>query len=212
MKETYIKYKRKLAQSYIEWQLRDKVEKYVFGDCMDVFHKFISKNVTADSVIVDIGAGNGYYTFKILDHYDVKKIYCLERSKESLKKIWDRGKINGCSEKIKLVCGDINKAFVKSNVADIVMCNTLLHEFEKPDQLIRQFAKLLKKDGYLFIIDFRNTWLGRFVGRGYQKSAHGAYELEDLKKTFCWANLEICDSRIIKHWVICVGRKIAEDE
>ena len=66
MNQLYMKYKKKLAYTYIEWNMREKVECWFLGNVMDTFLSFMEEKVNRDTVIADIGSGKGYYTLKML--------------------------------------------------------------------------------------------------------------------------------------------------
>ena len=207
MNQLYMKYKKKLAYTYIEWNMREKVECWFLGNVMDTFLSFMEEKVNRDTVIADIGSGKGYYTLKMLKQFPLKKIYCLDRSQKSLQYIKDKADKLGHYDKVQTVCGDINHMELEHNCADIVMCNTLLHEFERPEEILQNMKDLIRNKGYLIIIDFNDTWLGRFAGRGYTDNAHGAFTVKSLEMAFRAVGLKCCRLVSSKHLIMCIGRK-----
>lgn len=167
----------------------------------------MSKYINNNTIIADIGSGNGYYSFKLLQNFSLKKIYCLDRSNKALLKLKKNGEKLGFSNKIKLLCCDIEKISLSNNSVDIVMCNTLLHEFTYPSQVIRGMLKILKTGGIIVVIDFKNTRLGKFVGKGYTKKAHGAFSLIEFENLFKIFDISTLVSMEKRHWVIYIGKK-----
>lgn len=207
MHQVYIATKRRLAQKYIEWSFREKAEKMILGDCRKIVLDFMNVYGKKDFIAADMGAGNGYYTFWLLKQFPLKQMICLERSTKSVKKITDTAKKLGYEKKLKLFCEEIEENSIRTESVDLVMCNTLLHEFERPDSILKEFLRILKKNGYIIIIDFKDTWLGKFAGRGYIKTAHGAFSLKELKKLYQKCGITVLKAVEVRNWVVCIGRK-----
>jgi ubiquinone/menaquinone biosynthesis C-methylase UbiE len=97
-------------------------------------------------VCLDAGCGSGRYVQAMLD-LGAKKVVGVDLNTDVAKKA-----IN--SDKVELIEGDIRKIPFDDGSFDFVCCNGVLHHTENPDDILKEFKRLLKKEGCLFLYVF----------------------------------------------------------
>ncbi len=103
-------------------------------------------------LIVDAGAGTGKISLAIAEYTDQEnidvKIYAIDQSYAMLEK---------CPEhmKIKKYVADVeHMTFISDNSIDRIICSMVLHsEYKYADSVVREFWRILKKDGILVIFE-----------------------------------------------------------
>lgn len=96
--------------------------------------KFIQKNInlTKDTTLLDVGCGNGFFTFYFAKICDVTG---LDFSKQMLA-------INPHS---KLIYGQAENLPFSDKSFDIVFCSNLLHHLDKPKKAMQEMKRVSKK-------------------------------------------------------------------
>ncbi|NLY09434.1 MAG: methyltransferase domain-containing protein [Tissierellia bacterium] len=100
----------------------------------------------------DIGAGTGLFTFAAASISN-NEIIALEISDDAIALLESRkAEKNFSNISIRKVKNQILP--VEDSVCDMVIMVTVLHEIEKPSQMIREIKRLLKASGKLLIVEF----------------------------------------------------------
>ncbi|MFC1725990.1 class I SAM-dependent methyltransferase [candidate division KSB1 bacterium] len=115
-------------------------------------------------VIGEIGAGRGYFTFKLADRIgDEGKIYANDISESELKHLEERIK-NENNKNIEIVVGkETEPLFPEKNLDMIFMC-FVFHDLTKPVDLVKNFKPYLKKGAHLVILDGDPERYTRYAG------------------------------------------------
>jgi ubiquinone/menaquinone biosynthesis C-methylase UbiE len=105
--------------------------------------------------VADIGAGSGYYTFRMAPLAGSKgKIYAVDIQKEMLKIIKDR-----CAkdkvENVETVLGEEADPKLPVGGIDVILLVDVYHEFAKPYEMTEKLVKSLKPGGRLVFVEFR---------------------------------------------------------
>lgn len=155
-----------------------------------------------DKVVADIGAGPyGYFTLRIANNADVKKIIAIDIDKESIKFIED-AKIflkKDVREKIETRLVEPHDPNLKEGEADVVLIvNTYIY-FEDPVTYLKNVKRGIAKDGKLVIIDFkkRNTPVGPPVN---YRTAIGKVEQDLIQAGY--ANIESDDQTLEYQYIV----------
>jgi precorrin-6B methylase 2 len=114
------------------------------------------KNMTIkpDDVIADIGAGSGYHVFKIAAQIQEGKVYAVDIQPEMLNAIKIKKKKLGI-ENIELIKGQERSANLPENIIDKILMVDVYHEFKYPVSMIRSMSMALKKNGELYLLEYR---------------------------------------------------------
>jgi ubiquinone/menaquinone biosynthesis C-methylase UbiE len=107
------------------------------------------------STVADIGAGTGYYSWRMAEKIGEKGRVCaVEIQQEMLdllaKKMAERKIAN-----VKGVLGTITDPRLPANAVDLVLLVDVYHEFSHPHEMIQGICKALKPDGRVVFVEFR---------------------------------------------------------
>lgn len=106
-------------------------------------------------VIADIGAGSGYYSFRMSKLVGEKgKIYAVDIQKEMLDIIRTRAKkfeINN----VEPILGEEADPKLKDQSVDTILMVDVYHEFAQPYEMTQKMIKSLKVGGRLVFVEFR---------------------------------------------------------
>ncbi len=105
--------------------------------------------------VVDMGAGSGYYTFKLSDIVGAKgKVYAVDIQPEMLEIIGKRMKEKDVKN-IELVRGTETDPKLPDNAIDLILMVDVYHEFSYPYEMTEAMVKSLKPGGRLVFVEFR---------------------------------------------------------
>lgn len=184
------KFNREEYESREDWQMPDIVID-LMGDL-------------SDKTVAEIGAGTGYFTFRILPY--AQKTIGIDINRRILNYL-DSIRVNylpeDMGEKLELRHVKRNDPQIADEEADIIfIANTFFYLPEK-EKYLRKLKPALKEDGYLFIVDYKM----HRVAVGPDKSRKIAqHEVEDylLDAGF---ELLLSDDRILPYQYIIIAGK-----
>jgi len=104
--------------------------------------------------IADVGAGTGYYTFKLAKKFPHAKIYAVEIQDEMIATLNERKKEKKASN-VEVIKGDTLSPNLPLNSLDLIIMVDVYHELEYPREMISAIKKSLKKDGKLLLIEYK---------------------------------------------------------
>ena len=110
--------------------------------------------VAPTGVIADIGAGTGYYTFKLASKVPKGKVYAVEIQDEMIAILNERKKkLN--NPNVEVIKGTITSPNLSANSIDLTIMVDVYHELEYPVEMLESIKKSLKKDGQLLLIEYK---------------------------------------------------------
>ena len=104
--------------------------------------------------VVDLGAGSGYFTFRIAPLVPEGKVYAVDISPKMLAIIRAKMKKNEY-ENIEPILSTVTDLKLKRNLADCVLIVDAYHEFSHPKEMGQAIYKTLKPGGKLVLIEYR---------------------------------------------------------
>ena len=108
----------------------------------------------ADGVIADIGAGTGYYTFKLAPKVPKGKVYAIEIQDEMIAALNERKKkLNNTN--VEVIKGSATSSNLPANSVDLAIMVDVYHELEYPVEMLNAIKNSLKKDGQLLLIEYK---------------------------------------------------------
>ena len=111
-------------------------------------------NLAADAVIADIGAGSGYYSFRIAPKVPQGKVMAVDIQPEMLDFLKKR------SEELKVTnviphLGAIDDLKLPPASLDAALLVDSYHEFSHPAEMLASLVRSLKPGGRVFLLEFR---------------------------------------------------------
>lgn len=106
------------------------------------------------AVIADIGAGTGYYTFKLAPKVPKGKVFAVEIQDEMIEIIKERVKKMNISN-VEVIKGGFTSPNLPENSVDLAIMVDVYHEIEFPVEMLRAIRKSLKRDGKILLIEYK---------------------------------------------------------
>ena len=104
-------------------------------------------------VIVDIGAGTGFFSVAFLQKSGSSKIYACDLSEVMIK--WMTANVTAEHPNIVPVKSEEQYIPLDDEIADLVFMINLHHELENPSMTIKESYRILKPGGTVFIVDWK---------------------------------------------------------
>ena len=110
--------------------------------------------VAKNSVVADIGAGTGYYTFRIAPKVPQGKVYAVEIQNDAV------NYLNNRSKKLKqnnviVVKGGEQSPNLPDNTIDLAIMVDVYHELLYPHEMLQAIRRSLKPHGKLLLLEYR---------------------------------------------------------
>jgi len=110
--------------------------------------------LTSDSVVADIGAGTGYFTFPVAALVPDGRVLAVDIQPEMLRIIEQR-KVTQGIKNVQSVQGAIDNPNLPANSLDLAFIVDAYHEFSHPLEMGQSIATALKPGGALVLIEYR---------------------------------------------------------
>lgn len=111
-------------------------------------------DLAKDAVVADIGAGTGYFSFRIAKMVPQGKVLSVDIQQEMLDIITDESKKQDIHN-VEPVLGKIDDPKLPENMVDAVLMVDAYHEFDHPREMMDGIVKGLKPGGRVFLIEYR---------------------------------------------------------
>ncbi len=111
-------------------------------------------NLSPDEVVADIGAGTGYYSFRISKKVPEGKVYAVEIQDDFIQFLNSKKKeLN--AKNVDVIKGGIHSPNLPGNSIDLAMMADVYHELEFPAEMLQAIKKSLKPDGKILLLEYR---------------------------------------------------------
>ena len=125
------------------------------GRLLDIPPEYIWNKLTIvkPDVLVDIGAGTGFFSVHFLNYTKNGKIFACDISDIMIQ--WMKNNI--CPKYSNIVPLKIEENVVplEDGIADLVYMMNLHHELDNPEAILEESFRILKKNGTIFIVDWK---------------------------------------------------------
>jgi SAM-dependent methyltransferase len=105
--------------------------------------------VVEASIVLEIGAGNGFFTEMLAER--AKFVYAVELQKAMVKKLARR--LGGRADKVKIIQADISVFKPGDGIADVGFLYYSFHEIENKEGAVRNIVKAIKANGILAVYE-----------------------------------------------------------
>lgn len=192
---------------YLNSPLRRLSEILFLGDLKSAFLNEFSRIIQGNEVVLDVGAGSGYFSLAIAERLTNGKVICLDLSEEMLHRLENVADKKRLSGRIQILKGEASSIKLSDGSVDLAVSNGVFHELSEPESCLREMIRVLKPDGWIIITDFRDTWVGKRTGAAHNREAHGPLSVDELETLSADAGLSNVKVYPVKHWVVGVGKK-----
>ena len=107
-----------------------------------------------DQVIADIGAGSGYYSFRIAQRFPESQVIAVDIQPEMLEFIKRRSRDIDVSN-IEIQLGTIVSTKLPAETIDAALFVDAYHEFSHPYEMMHSIYSALKPGGLVYLLEYR---------------------------------------------------------
>jgi precorrin-6B methylase 2 len=111
-------------------------------------------NLEPDHVVADIGAGTGYFSFRIAQQVPQGRVLAVDIQPEMLTLIEQRKAQEGV-DNIQGIRGQIDNPNLPPESIDAAIMVDAYHEFSHPFEMIRGIYQALRPGGRIFLLEYR---------------------------------------------------------
>ena len=111
-------------------------------------------NLAADDVVADIGAGSGYFSFRIARKVPNGKVLAVDIQPEMLALI-ENTKASEGVDNIEGILGQIDDPNLPPDSIDAAIMVDAYHEFSHPFEMINGIYNALRPGGRIFLLEYR---------------------------------------------------------
>lgn len=111
-------------------------------------------DLAKDDVVADIGAGSGYFTFRLAERVPQGRVLAVDIQREMLRLI-ARGSRERGLENIEPVLGAIDDPKLPEGEVDLVLMVDAYHEFSHPREMMTAIVDSLAEGGRVALVEYR---------------------------------------------------------
>jgi len=111
-------------------------------------------DLAPSTVIADIGAGSGYYSFRIARKIPLGKVMAIDIQPEMLDFLKKRSKELGVTNVIPHL-GSVSGTNLPEKSLDAALMVDAYHEFSEPAEMLASLFQSLKPGGRIFLVEYR---------------------------------------------------------
>ena len=108
----------------------------------------------SSDVVADIGAGTGYFTFRVAPEVPRGTVYAVDIQPEMLDIIRRRVEEHGVSN-VEPVRGTVQDPNLPGGAVDVAFIVDAYHEFSYPREMVQGIAEALRPGGRLVLVEYR---------------------------------------------------------
>ena len=107
-----------------------------------------------NDVVADIGAGSGYYTFRLAPLVPRGSVLAVDIQPEMIEVLLDSAEAKGVHN-VQPVLGEIDDPKLAAGVVDLVLLVDAYHEFSHPFEMMSKLYRALKPGGRVALVEYR---------------------------------------------------------
>jgi SAM-dependent methyltransferase len=111
-------------------------------------------NLKPTDVVADIGAGTGYFSFRLARLVPQGKVLAVDIQPEMIEYL-NAGKRKNKTPNVEPVLGTITNPKLPANNVDLVLMVDAYHEFSNPREMMDNIVQSLRPDGRVVLVEYR---------------------------------------------------------
>ncbi len=111
-------------------------------------------NLQPTDVVADIGAGTGYFSFRISDRLSQGKVFAVDVQPEMIEILNSLKQEKGITN-VEPILGRVDNPNLPDNSVDLAIIVDAYHEFEYPREMMQGIVKALKPNGRVALLEYR---------------------------------------------------------
>lgn len=135
-----------LGASWLERRERENEE--------NVDQAIRNMNLQPDEVVADIGAGSGYYTFRVAQELTDGEVLAVDLQPEMLDIMRQKIAQNKV-ENVQLIQAQEDRPNLPENSIDMAFMVDVYHELSYPKEVMEEIVSALKPDGRFILLEYR---------------------------------------------------------
>ena len=104
--------------------------------------------------VADLGAGTGYYTFRIAPLVPEGKVYAVDIQPEMIGLMRHKKNTQG-HDNVELIQSEATDPKLPENSLDIIIIVDVYHELSHPQETMEHLVRALKEEGRLILLEYR---------------------------------------------------------
>lgn len=108
----------------------------------------------SNSVVADVGAGSGFYTFRVAQKIPKGKVYAVEIQDDAIAYLKKKALDDRLSN-VEVVKGTEKAPNLPANSIDLAFMVDVYHELEYPEAYLAALRKALKPNGQLLLLEYK---------------------------------------------------------
>lgn len=110
--------------------------------------------LTETSKVADVGAGTGYYTFRIAPKVPRGMVYAVDIQDEFIRRLKER-KATTATTNVEVIKGSPQSPDLPPASLDLIIMVDVYHELLYPREMLQEMRKALKPSGKLLLIEYK---------------------------------------------------------
>lgn len=111
-------------------------------------------NLAPDAVVADLGAGTGYFTFRLAPLVPTGKVIAVDIQREMLQIVEGRAEVEGATN-VEVVLGTITDPGLEPESVDVTLLVDTYHEFSHPREMLTAIRRATRPGGQLVLVEYR---------------------------------------------------------
>lgn len=107
-----------------------------------------------DNVVADIGAGSGYFSFRIAQQVPAGKVYAVDIQPEMLEEVNSVKSANNITN-VETILGQVDDPNLSPESIDLAFMVDAYHEFAYPREMMEGIYQALKPGGRVVLLEYR---------------------------------------------------------
>lgn len=107
-----------------------------------------------DAVVADLGAGTGYFTFRLAPLVPLGTVIAVDIQREMLQIIEGRAEVEGAAN-VEVVLGTITDPGLDPASVDVTLIVDAYHEFSHPREMLTAIRRATRPGGQLVLVEYR---------------------------------------------------------